>query len=375
MSVVNRRLQALDDAVAHRRGAREVAFLRAERAEVLARLGQGERVREEIAHLRASELWERHPSLEPWLLLAEGLADFYVDLTSHARDKVRRALALARSTRSARVLPLAAAWMAHLDFHARDDASAVAHLLLALETAPAEHHSARTRLCLVMAGMLHYAGAEAQAQPWYGQARVHAQVDGDSAALSAIMYNMALLRVMGVRLSVAFGEQQDAAALRRALLGTESSMHLDRSVSTRVLSHHPPMQRAQLLVLYGQPAEALALYESHMAQAVAEGLTSCECVFLADQAWCLVELGRGDEALVRARAADTAFLTATEPEDLAIAHAMLARVYRRLGLTGVAAAQTCRAADCFRVYQQRAQALLLVIDQAGLKTALRTPPC
>lgn len=373
MSAVNRRLQVLDEAVAHRRAPREVAFLRAERAEVLARLGQGDQAREEIARLRGDELWRRHPSLEPWLLLAEGLADFYADLTSHARDKVRRALALAHATRSRRALPLAAAWMAHLDFHARDDASAVEHLLLARDTAQADHHSARARLCLVLAGMLHYAGAEARAQPWYGQARVHAQTEGDGAALSSIMYNMALLRVVEVRLAAAFGDPQaqDAAALRRALLGTESSIYLDRSVSTRALSHHPPMQRAQLLVLSGQPVEALALYESHMRQAVAEGLTSCECVFLADQAWCLAELGRGDEALVRARAADSAFLTATEPEDRAIAHAMLARVYTRLGLTEVAAAQACRAEDCFRVYQQRALALLALIDGAGL----RTPPC
>ena len=371
MSAVNRLLQTLDDAIAQRRNAREVAFLRAERAVVLARLGEFDLVRPEVAHLRAGDQVRQHPSLEPWLWLAEGLADFYADLAGRAHGHVRRALALARTTRSARVLPLAAAWLAHLDFHARDDASAVEHLVLALDTAPADHHGARSRLCLVAAGMLHYAGAEAQAQPWYSQARIHAQAEGDGAALSSIMYNMALLRVVDVRLSAAFGMHHDEAALRRALIGTESSIYLDRSVSTRALSHHPPMQRAQLMVVSGQPAEALALYESHMAQAVAEGLTSSECVFLADQAWCLVELGRGEAALARARAAESAFLTATEPEDRALAHATLARVYARLGLGAVAAEQESRAECSLRIYQRRAEALRALMD----RTAFRTPPC
>lgn len=372
MSVVNRRLQALDDEITRRRAPRALLFLRAERAVVLARLGETDRARHEIARLRAGDGVHDHPSLEPWLLLAEGLDDFYADLTHHARDKVRRALALARTTRSVRALPLAAAWMAHLDFHARDDASAVEHLMLALDTAQADHHSARSRLCLVQAGMLHYAGAEERAQPWYGQARIHAQTEGDGAALSSIMYNMALLRVIEVRLTAAFGARTDAAALRRAMLGTESSIFLDRSVSTQALSHHPPMQRAQLLVLSGQFTEALVLYEAHMAQAVAEGLTSCEALFLADQAWCLVELGRGDEALARARAAEFALLAATEPEDRAIAHAVLAQVHARLGLSDLAIRHTRQAGCSHQRYRQRTEALLALIDA---RTGLRTPPC
>jgi hypothetical protein len=370
---VNRLLQVLDDKIAQRRAPRAVLFLRAERAVVLARLGEADRARDEIASLRAGDAVRSYPSLEPWLCLAEGLADFYADLAGRAREHVRRALVLARSTRSTRALPLAAAWMAHLDFHARDDASAVTHLVLALDTAPADHHSARARLCLVLAGMLHYAGAEERAQPWYSQARIHAQAEGDGASLSSIMYNMALLRVVAVRLTVAFGaDHSGPAALRRAMLGTESSIFLDRSVSTRALSHHPPMQRAQLLVLSGQFAEALVLYEAHTAQAVAEGLTSCHAIFLADQAWCLVALGRSDEALSRARAAEAALRTTNEPEDLAIAHAVLAQVHTRLGLPDLVTRQARQAGHHHKVYRQRTDALLALIDA---RPVLRTPPC
>jgi tetratricopeptide (TPR) repeat protein len=368
---VNRLLQTLDDAVMQRRAPRALLFLRAERAVVLVRLGETDRARAEIARLRAGDAVRDHPSLEPWLCLAEGLADCDAGLTSQARDRMRRALVLARSTRSTRALPLAAAWMAHLDFQARDDASAVEHLVLALETAPADHHSARARLCLVMACMRHCAGSEEQAQPWYSQARIHAQAEGDGAALSAVMCSLALLRVVEVRLSAAFGAGPDAAALRRAVLGAEASVSLVHRVSTLALRHHLPMQQAQLLVLSGRPAEALALYESHRIQAAAAGLASSECVFLADQAWCLVELGRGDEALVRARAADSALITAAAPQDRAIAHALLARVHGRLGLAEVAALHTRQAAQCHQTYRQRTDALRALIE----RPAFRTPPC
>ncbi|MBP8270743.1 MAG: hypothetical protein KAX42_02615 [Sphaerotilus sp.] len=369
---MNRLLLALDDAVAQRRAPRAVLFLRAERAVVLARLGETDQARSEITSLRADGAVRSYPSLEPWLCLAEGLADFYANLAGRARDRVRRALVLARSTRSTRALPLAAAWMAHLDFHARDDASAVAHLVLALDAAQADHHSARARLCLVLAGMLHYAGAEERAQPWYSQARVHAQAEGDGASLSSIMYNMALLRVVEVRLTAAFGARTDVAVLRRAMLGTESSIFLDRSVSTRALSHHPPMQRAQLLMLTGQYAEALVLYDAHTVQAVAEGLTSCECIFLADQARCLVELGRSEEVLPRVRAAESALLLATEPEDLAIAHAVLAQVHGWLGLSERSNRHAREAGRHHEIYRQRTDALLALIDA---RPVFRTPPC
>ncbi len=366
MSAVNRRLLALDHDIAQRRSPRVVLFLRAERAVVLARLGETTRARTEIASLRAEPGAREYPSLEPWLLLGEGLADFYADLAGSARERVRRALVQARSTRSTRALPLAAAWLAHLEFHVREDIRAVEALVLALNTAQADHHGARSRLCLVLAGMLHYAGAEERAQPWYSQARVHAQAEGDGAALSSIMYNMALLRVVDVRLTAAFGAHTDAAALRRAMLGTESSIFLDRSVSTRALSHHPPMQQAQLLVLAGQPAEALALYDAYTAQAVAEGLTSCEALFLADQAWCLIQLGRGSQALDRARVADSALPAATEPEDRAIAHAMLAQVHARLGLQDLADRHTRLAMQDHQRYRQRADTLLALLDHADL---------
>lgn len=370
--MTNRLLRTLDDAIAAARLPREVPLLRAERAVLLARLGEIERMHLEVAALRATPELLTMPALNAWLWLAEGLGDFYADLSTRSRDRVRRALALARSARNPRVQALAAAWLAHLDFHVRDDAAALEHVALALGTAAAEHHGARSRACLVVAGMLHYARRDDEAQPWYGQARRHANAEGDGAALSSIMYNMAFLRVIDARLADLHDPDGCPDELmRRAMLGTESSVYLDRSMQIRALSHHPPIRRAQILMMAGEPAAALALYEGHLAEALGEGLGVSECVFRADQAWCLAALGRGDAALQAARAAQAALHGATEPEDLAIAHGMLARVHHRIGLDEVAEQHGRRAADHFRLYSQRIAALLAGLDRLGLRTA----PC
>ena len=67
---------------------------------------------------------------------------------------LRRSLALGKTARNARVQSLAAAWLAHLDFYVRDDASALEHVALALKLARSDHHGARSRASLVVAGML-----------------------------------------------------------------------------------------------------------------------------------------------------------------------------------------------------------------------------
>lgn len=370
--MMNRLLSRLDDAIAASRLPREVPLLRAERAVVLARLGELDRMRQEVATLRASPEMLTMPVLNAWLLLAEGLGDFYADLSLRSHERVRRSLALGKAARNARVQSLAAAWLAHLDFYVRDDASALEHVALALKLARSDHHGARSRASLVVAGMLHYARRDEESQAWYALARRHATTEGDGAALSSIMYNMAFLRVLDARVA----DLRDPGGcpegvLRRAVLGTESSVHLDRSVQTRALSNHPPMRRAQILLLTGEFEAALALYEEHTRKALEEGLGVSESVFRADQAWCLAMLGRSDAALRTARDAEAALHGAVEPEDLVIAHGMLERVFRRLGLDEVAAIHEDRGAAHYRVYSDRIAALLAGLDRLGLRTA----PC
>jgi tetratricopeptide (TPR) repeat protein len=369
---MHRLLSTLDDAIRRGRIPREVPFLRAERALLYARLGETDSARREVAALRALPAVQSSPVLNAWLWLAEGLADYYENLGHRAHDRVNRAHALAVSLRSVPVQALAAAWLAHMAFRAHDHAATAAHVATALRLASPEHHAARARACLVTAGAYHYAGREDRAQPWYQQARSHATQEGDGTALSSIMYNMAALRVMEVRLAESFGTP-DALKAKRAKLGTESSQLLDESVRTRALSHYQPMQRALILVAHHEFAAALALYDAHLAAALAEGLTCSECLFEADRARCLLALGRGDEALTAARRADTAFLSATEPEEQAVAHAELADAFAQLGLPDVAQRHREAAQHHLATYRGQCESLLLAFDAQPLDAHRQAP--
>lgn len=369
---MHRLLSTLDDSIRRARIPREVPFLRAERALLFARLGESDAARREVIALRALPAVQSSPVLNAWLWLTEGLADYYENLGHRAHDRVHRALALAISLKAVQVQALAAAWLAHMAFRAHDHAATAVHVATALRLAAPDHHAARSRACLVTAGAYHYAGREDLAQPWYQQARTHAAQEGDGSALSSIMYNMAALRVMEVRLTECFG-RADALKAKRAKLGTESSQLLDESVRTRALSHYQPMQRALILVAHHDYGAALALYDEHLAGAMAEGLSCSECLFEADRARCLLELGRGVEALAAARQADTAFMSATEPEEKAIAHAELADVFERLGLPDVAQRQRDAAQRELAVYHGQCQTLLQAFDAQQLNALPMEP--
>jgi hypothetical protein len=129
-----------------------------------------------------------------------------------------------------------------------------------------------------------------------------------------------------------------------------------------------------VLLLAGEWAAALELYDAHTDRAVDQGLGASECVFLADRAWCRVQLGQGDAALADARAASGAFVAVTEAHDRAIAHAVLARVHASLGLSDVAARHAAQARDHHDAYRRRADGVLGRIAASDLD-GVRTAPC
>lgn len=364
---MHRLLDRLERAIAQGRIPREVPFLRAERAVLLVRQGELDSARKELRALRALPDAQTNLALQAWLCLADGLADYFENVGPQSHEHVLRAYTLAVSAKAARIQALAAAWCAHMGFHRHDYAAAIGHVQTALRTAPAEHHSARSRAAVVVGNLYNFAGREDLAQPWYVRARTHAGMEGDGATLSSITYNLTALRVIHVRLADVFGEFDEQAA-RRAMIGTESSAFLDRSVQALALSSLSSMQRAQILAGNGRFAEALAMYDAELPQALAQGLTQAEGLYRADRAWCLLQLGRGDEALGAARHAATALEWASEVEERAVAHALLARVFGPLGLAEAADHHAGQGLAEWTRYQQRCDAILQMLGTTDLDT-------
>jgi tetratricopeptide (TPR) repeat protein len=303
--------------------------------------------------------------LSAWWWLADGLIDYFESVNERAHNRVQRAHALAASAKSPRIQALTAAWCAHLDLRIGDIQSVVRHVTEALQSATPDNHSALSRACVVVAGVYQGCDREIDAQPWYARARSHATLEGDGVTLSSIMYNMAAMRIVNTRLAEQFGTL-DRTLAKRALLGAESSSHLDQAVQARALTTLSWMQRAQILCVLGEHAEALRLFERHYDEAISQGLAREEAQLLADRAWCLLRLGRGDESRNIARSAAAAITWATEADGRAVAHAQLARTFGGLGLTEEAAAHAQQAHARYAEHQAVMTAQRAALDAAQL---------
>ncbi|MEX8496581.1 MAG: hypothetical protein AB3X41_10750 [Leptothrix ochracea] len=330
---MRRRLEALGHAIRQASDPRDILLLGAQRALLLARLGDISLARRDIRVMREAPLTVMDPTLACWLWLAEGVTNYFENLAPTARAHIARAHALATATAAPVVQALASAWLAHLDIAAQDDQAVVTHVDEAFKYSDTDHHAARARAALVMAWAWHLSGNEHEAQPWYSLARRHATEEGDGGTLGSVMHNMAALQVIRLRLHAITGPI-DRRAAYRALLSTESSAFLNVKIHAHALQTHLHLLRAQIFLMLGQNAEALRLYNNHAPYASRQGLAETMGLLLADRAWCLCQTGGAAaqaEASLVAEDAAIALKFARTDEETAIGHAQLAQVTGYLG--------------------------------------------
>lgn len=334
-STVTRLLPRLDAAIESVKHPVELACLKAERAMLYARLGRHEVAAEALAELHAQFDTRPDPAVSAWLGLAEGLNDYFQRLSASARDRLRRAHALAAAARLRRPQALGAAWLAHLDYVQHDGPATARHVSEALDVALDDHHGALARAKLVVAEALHWCERLDDARPWYAAARQHATAEGDEATVAAILHNMAWLRGAHARQALLFGGAT-AGDSGVALTSAESSENLERLIQAEALDASVPMLKAQLLTDRGRHEEALALFTQHAAQAREQGLARMSAVFEADMAWCSWLAGDRPAAEAHAESSLQAMESAEDADDRACAHARLGEMLRALGRTAEA---------------------------------------
>jgi len=361
--MVSRLLSALDARIAQSRDVTARACLRAERAALLARLDRLADARAELAVLRASFESEPNAVVSAWSHLAEGLVINFENLGASAHDRMKRARALGEAAGSREVQALSAAWLAQLECSSMDFEPMRLHLAEALRTAADEHHSARSRACLVAAEAYHWAERLDLALPWYGRAHRHATAEGDDATLSALMHNMAWLRTAEARRRSVVGALGTREA-REAQLGAESLDRFDGLIGGASLASWTPILRAQVLLLQGEFASGLALLEAHLQDAVAQGLGWMACVMHADIAWSRLQTGDADGARRAARLALDSLGEGTYVDDVAMTHSRLAQIATVLGATDDAQAHSTKADAAWRAHERQQAQLIPALTRA-----------
>ena len=296
---------------------------RAERAAYLARLGRFDEALSAIQEVQ--QRYDRTPQIEVsiWLNIAQGLFDYFNNVGISKNDRLQRAYALSSASGHDALRALCAAWLAQWSY-VRFDAEALAgYVREAFELSSPEHHSARSRASLVAAQALHLAGRSDLAKTWYLRAREHAAAESDDTTISALMHNMAWLRMLAMRHAV-LSKTGQANAGAYALINAESMAHFDDMIGDSTWQDLKPILRAQIVSLQGDSAQALALYDKHLAS---ETLSRLQGNLLADKAWCLADTGRVSDALEFAQLSTARLDAEMQVDDRAAAHSRLAQVF------------------------------------------------
>ena len=328
--MASRLLTQLASRIAAARDPVEAACLRAQRGIYLARQGNQAEALAIVEAIRGEFGARPNAEVTAWVSLLEAVIHFFSQPGPKALDRLRRAHALSRAMNHPVLVPLCAAWLAHIEFNANRMEPMLQYATEALRLAQPEHHAALARVSLVVADAFHFAGRFDLAKPWYAAVRQHALAEGDDAMISAMLHNVAALRANQVRLADAFDEPQPDEA-KRALLELESTRNYDLGIGALSLALLVPLVRAQLFMVQGLYADAVPLYSRTLDQQNEENLERRQACFFAERAWCLLQLGQTALALSDANAAAERIACPADPDDHAVMHARLAAIFSAVG--------------------------------------------
>ena len=156
----------------------------------------------------------------------------------------------------------------------------------------------------------------------------------------------------------------DGAEARRAQGWLDASFNFDQWVGSAPQDSFVCTLRAQLYSAEQRHAQALALYEAHLADADRQGLAHMRAVHLADQAWCRFHTGDADDARTDANAAAALIDTGMFVEDLAIACGRLDQVFEALGDIDASLRHRQMAREHWATHQTMMQSMIDLLGRA-----------
>lgn len=360
--MASRLIERLDDAIAREANPYFRECLKAERVAALARQGLLDEARFALKGLQTQSRRYRKPLLQGWVHYVDGLVDHFDSMSRGARDKFVSARAQAELAGNQRLRGLSSAWIANCDFNLRRYDDMHDALLLAVGCATADDHGTLARAMLVRADASRYAGlGDALVAPLYTKVHQHCVADGDTAMISAMLHNRALLQTTLLVLDEVFGAPRQEEQLR-TLKELESTGNLDRGLGNDALNFKVPLLRAELCVTLQRWGEAVELFNAHVDQLGTQCAKRLTATYLAHRAWSLWQLGACHKALDDAEQAASMIRQDADFDDQAIAHGRLAMLFDAAG-----------ADERGRTHRRLAQTALASFreDQAKLVLALQ----
>jgi tetratricopeptide (TPR) repeat protein len=262
-----------------------------------------------------------------WILLAEGIINYFSLDLEKSFDKLRRSLGIGKSASISSVIPLSNAWLSHIYFHKGDYEKTMFHLQESIYSAEIEDHSSRCRSAMVASIFYGFSNLPDIARKWSHRARLHATAEGDEASLAALLFNITVFRINESRLadSLGFEVPED---YQRVVLELESSLAFDDLAQGAGLPGSPGTLRAHTYVIEKKFERAIAILKSILAAGIfAFNRASVQ----ADLAFAYASIGKIEEAQDALKQTLESIFEAHDPDDLAFVYARISGTHRLLG--------------------------------------------
>lgn len=271
--------------------------LLAERAAYLARLGEMNLARDDLRNVQSENNLEPNIRVSILANIADGVINYYQDMSPIAIDRYQRARALASASGQddlqARIDSLIA--LLEYGFHHFD--RMFEHLEQAAAKASVDDYQTLCRICMIAGQTLHLANNYDLAIAWYQKAKYFANEAHDDASMSALLHNMASIWVVNWRNSQ-LGKIATTDSPQVARVGANSTSNFDQIIGSSALAELTPLMKAQILSLECKYEEALKVYTLTLPSLSLKALGGWRSWLLADMAWCNLQLGNIKDAKI-----------------------------------------------------------------------------
>lgn len=261
----------------------------------LSRTGYFEESKGLIAELRKSFGAGQNPRISAWIMLAEGVAEYFEHVGPGARDRVARAQLIALAFHDKELGAITSAWKAHMDFECSDFVAMTKSLKSGMELADSSNHEAHCRLAAVLSNCLYLCGDRADAQKWFMISRDHALAEGDQATIDALLYNKAAFGLAQLRAARCFGALDPGLVdlVELEISSAENFQSITRIVS---LNHLIRLCKARILLLQDRFPDALRVFASIRSAEPFAKYNFSEGIVDLEVAFCLKKLGQHEDA-------------------------------------------------------------------------------
>jgi len=311
----------------------ELAQLKARRCCYLSRIGRFEESRSLIADLRKDFGAGQNSRISVWIMLAEGIAEMFQNISSVARDRIARAQLIALAVQDRELGAITSAWKAHADFEVSDFDAMLKSLTVAKNLADSENLDAQIRIAITMSNCFFLCGDRDSGQIWFMRCRNHAIAAGDQATTDALLYNRAAFGVASLRAQGCFSDI-DRSLLTLIHLEVASARNFQLMTQDLSLTHLIELCDARVLLMKNDFVNAYASFEKVRSASPFAKYNFSEAMIDLEMGMCANGLGRIDEAVefcIRASKFDFSALDIDDQLVAAWIKSQLAVVDRKYG--------------------------------------------